>query len=335
VVMYRLMSLSLLVMFLFGDASIELALARQDAVDCSAFASYEEANAYLAANPDAAPALDDDGDGTACEVFFGLERRNRRNQAEEGDAELAQEAAEDLDCEDFLTQEEAQAALEADPADPNNLDPNGDGIACALLPSAADAVPAPEQEQEQPAEEETDQGNQERRNERRNRRNQDEPSALTCDDFATQEEAQAAFDEDPEGLIALDEDGNLIACEELPPAEDNQERRRNRRNQEEPTPEPTVVDEPRVVDIDCVDFEFQEEAQLVYDQDPSDPYNLDPNGDGFACSSLPISGASVQQVPRTGAGVAVHPFAALAAAALVIGLGAAAFGFRRPLRKEV
>ena len=48
--MYRLMSLSLLVMFLFGDASIKLALARQDAVDCSAFASYEEANAYLAAD---------------------------------------------------------------------------------------------------------------------------------------------------------------------------------------------------------------------------------------------------------------------------------------------
>ena len=38
----------------------------------------------------------------------------------------------DLDCEDFATQEEAQAVLDEDPADPNNLDPNKDGIACAL-----------------------------------------------------------------------------------------------------------------------------------------------------------------------------------------------------------
>src|SRR5688500_13047742 len=52
--------------------------------------------------------------------------------------QLAQEAGDDLDCEDFETQEDAQAVLTEDPADPNNLDPNGDGIACALLPAAAD-----------------------------------------------------------------------------------------------------------------------------------------------------------------------------------------------------
>ena len=44
----------------------------------------------------------------------------------------------DFDCEDFATQEEAQAVLDEDPDDPNNLDPNQDGIACALLPSSAD-----------------------------------------------------------------------------------------------------------------------------------------------------------------------------------------------------
>src|SRR5215207_10536717 len=54
--------------------------------------------------------------------------------------QLAQ--ADDLDCADFETQEEAQAALDEDPADPNNLDPNQDGIACALLPSAEDRAAA-------------------------------------------------------------------------------------------------------------------------------------------------------------------------------------------------
>src|SRR5688572_18090687 len=61
------------------------------------------------------------------------------------DLSLAQQEN-DLDCEDFETQEEAQAVLDEDPADPNNLDPNADGIACALLPSASDLDPAPRDE---------------------------------------------------------------------------------------------------------------------------------------------------------------------------------------------
>ena len=48
---------------------------------------------------------------------------------------------------------------------------------------------------------------------------------------------------------------------------------------------------------DCEDFTYQEDAQAVYDQDPSDPYGLDgPIGDSFtgepgvACEELPSSG---------------------------------------------
>jgi len=39
-------------------------------------------------------------------------------------------AQDDLNCEDFATQAEAQATLEADRTDPNNLDGDGDGKAC-------------------------------------------------------------------------------------------------------------------------------------------------------------------------------------------------------------
>ena len=40
-------------------------------------------------------------------------------------------AAQDLDCSDFATQEEAQAVLDQTPgADPNGLDQDKDGIAC-------------------------------------------------------------------------------------------------------------------------------------------------------------------------------------------------------------
>jgi hypothetical protein len=265
--------------------------------------------------------------------------------------------ADDLDCGDFQTQEEAQAVLDEDPADPNNLDPNQDGIACALLPSSADQETDPGDNPA--ATQEADAGNQtqeERRAARRVARQQngegtpapEEPAALTCADFATAEDAQAAFDADPEGLTDLDADGNGIACEELlepEPATDpsgtvetREDRRRNRRNQEVAlVPTVVVVDEPKSLrikeDFDCIDFEFQEEAQEVYNQDRSDPHNLDPSGDGLACSSLPSSDPRILQVPRTGSGTVIG-FATelLVAAGLLAGLAGAGASWRRTHR---
>lgn len=36
----------------------------------------------------------------------------------------------DLDCDDFASREDAQDELDQDPFDPNDLDPDGDGVAC-------------------------------------------------------------------------------------------------------------------------------------------------------------------------------------------------------------
>jgi hypothetical protein len=263
----------------------------------------------------------------------------------------------DLDCEDFETQEEAQATLDQDPADPNNLDPNHDGIACALLPSAEDRAAA--LADEAAAATDADTGNQtpeERRAARQAARQQNQDGqatevatpAVSCADFKTQAKAQAAFDKDPEGRANLDPDGNGVACEELiesdtqaepaATAEPDKKRQGNRRNQaEEPAPTEVVIDEPRPVrineDFDCVDFEFQEEAQKVYDQDPSDPYNLDPSGDGVACSSLPSSSPLVSQMPRTGIGTLGGLNAGLlVVASLLSSLGAAAASWRQMRR---
>lgn len=41
----------------------------------------------------------------------------------------------------------------------------------------------------------------------------------------------------------------------------------------------------------CSDFSTQEEAQAVYNSDPSDPNRLDGDSDGIACESLPSGGA--------------------------------------------
>jgi micrococcal nuclease len=43
----------------------------------------------------------------------------------------------DLNCSDFATQPEAQAALNSDPSDPNNLDADNDGVACESLPGGS------------------------------------------------------------------------------------------------------------------------------------------------------------------------------------------------------
>lgn len=267
---------------------------------------------------------------------------------------FAQEDA-DLDCEDFETQEEAQAVLDEDPADPNNLDPNADGIACALLPSAVDVDPAAREDAAVATEQDTGdetQTREERRAARQAERpaNQDDAAqdspAVTCADFTTAEDAQDAFDADPVGLANLDADGNGIACEELldiePEPTDEEltraERRAQRNQDEEPADVEIVIDAPAQPlvreDIDCIDFAFQEEAQRVYNQDVSDPYNLDPNGDGFACSSLPSSDPVVSQVPRTGTGTTKEAAAgALLAASLVAAAGATSLLTRREGRR--
>ncbi len=59
----------------------------------------------------------------------------------------------------------------------------------------------------------------------------------------------------------------------------------------EPTPEPTPEPDPAVElppgDLDCSDFETQQEAQETLNADSSDPYGLDGEGDGIPCESLP------------------------------------------------
>lgn len=313
-----------LTLVLLGYAGIRTTAA-QGVTDCTAFASFDEANSYFADHPEAASAIDDDRDGTACEIYFGLEHRDQPSRATEPAAgavlQLAQKEKGDLDCEDFQTQEEAQAVLLADPADPNNLDPNGDGIACALLPLAADLQADTSSSPDAQTDESTTGGGK-----KKNKNNQPAEATqetttttVSCADYATPKQAQKAFDKDPQGLAALDPDGNGVVCEETTttteaaptpestpeptPAPEGKKKNKNK-NQPEASAN-TTVDQPTVTppeDIDCIDFQFQEEAQAVFNRDPSDPYNLDPNGDGFACSSLPSS-MPITQVPNTGAGV--------------------------------
>ncbi len=117
--------------------------------------------------------------------------------------------AQDLDCGDFTTQEEAQKVFDADPSDPNGLDGNdNDGRACESLPSGSgggSTEPPAAPETSEPSVPETDRPLDAVR-----------PAVdRDCADFATQQEAQAAFDADPSDPERLDADGDGVACESV------------------------------------------------------------------------------------------------------------------------
>ncbi len=58
-------------------------------------------------------------------------------------------------------------------------------------------------------------------------------------------------------------------------------------------------------DLDCPDFTSQEQAQGVYDSNPSDPNRLDADNDGIACDAAggsSVSSSAPQDGVETGAG---------------------------------
>jgi hypothetical protein len=112
----------------------------------------------------------------------------------------------------------------------------------------------------------------------------DRPSRmdLACSDFSSQAEAQATYDADPSDPHGLDLDLDGVACET--PFITAEEEDRPEQRDTSAAASPTLLEGRSV---NCVDFPFQEDAQIVYDRIPGDPYNLDPSGDGYACSSLP------------------------------------------------
>ncbi|GHF21811.1 hypothetical protein GCM10017786_64900 [Amycolatopsis deserti] len=52
-------------------------------------------------------------------------------------------------------------------------------------------------------------------------------------------------------------------------------------------------------DYNCSDFEYQEDAQAILDQDRSDPHDLDRDNDGIACEDLPHKPAGQPSTPAS------------------------------------
>ena len=101
-----------------------------------------QAQAVLDEDPSDPNGLDADGDGIACEFEasstgeVSFEDGSGMVTDSASPASQQYEQSSDLDCADFGSREEAQAALDADPTDPSGLDADGDGLACEELFSA-------------------------------------------------------------------------------------------------------------------------------------------------------------------------------------------------------
>jgi hypothetical protein len=112
--------------------------------------------------------------------------------------------SEDLDCSDFDSQGEAQVVYEDDPSDPHGLDADADGIACEWNSDGSE-TPPPSREPSRPSSPSP---------------STPEPSGgspsgrdLDCNDFSSQEEAQAEYDSDRSDPHGLDADNDGKACE--------------------------------------------------------------------------------------------------------------------------
>lgn len=109
-------------------------------LDCSDFATQEEAQAVLHADPTDPNGLDSEADGIACEALpSGAAPAPAPVAPVEPaptpvPAPAAPSSGGDLDCGDFATQAEAQPTYNADPSDPHGLDAEGDGVPCESLP---------------------------------------------------------------------------------------------------------------------------------------------------------------------------------------------------------
>ena len=187
-------------------------------------------------------------------------------------------STQERNCSDFGTWSEAQAFFKSEggpDSDPHRLDRDGDGIACQSLPGAPSTAP--------PAVTLTQ-----------------APTFIPafgpvqdhdCSDFDTWSEAQEFFkaqggpDSDPH---RLDRDGDGIACQSLPGAPSSAV-----------TPGPSDI-ETVLLTPTCSDFSTWNEAQALFVSHGgpgSDPYRLDPDGNGIPCQSI-VGAPAIPMLPE-------------------------------------
>lgn len=179
------------------------------------------------------------------------------SQASQASRVPAEEAAL-LDCSDFATQRGAQVLFSPED-DRFKLDRDGDGVVCETQGGGT-------------AEDGTELG-------------AETDGDRDCMDFLSQEAAQDQLRTNPSDPEKLDPENNGVACEIRPADYEN------------PATDSVPVAEARSdADLDCEDFEYQQEAQMVLFRDRSDPNDLDGDGNGIACDILPVLASNAEEI---------------------------------------
>ncbi len=125
-------------------------------------------------------------------------------------------------CINFASQADAQAVLRADPSDPNHLD-DGGGVACRGLPEPRDTEPVAGTAQHfrcRPGDTRSALCPQAKRSFDARYFLRYGNDAYDCPDFASQADAQAVLRFEPADPNHLDDEGNGIACPDLPGPKD-------------------------------------------------------------------------------------------------------------------
>jgi hypothetical protein len=171
-----------------------------------------------------------------------------------------------------------------------------------------------------------------------------------CGDFATQEEAQAVFDQDTSDPYGLD--GPIgptsagvpgVACENLPHAPAGGGGGTTTGGTPAIGTDGGVDDGEGGLDFDCRDFTYQEDAQRSLVDNPADPFGLDADDDGIACETLasaPVTTTTTAaattttkaKLAKTGSSDSTLALALAAGAAFVIGGWALSASARRELQ---
>ncbi|MFB6635469.1 hypothetical protein ACFCWY_36815 [Streptomyces sp. NPDC056362] len=132
-----------------------------------------------------------------------------------------------FECDNFASQADAQAVLRANPRDPNRLD-DGGGVACRGLPEPRDTRPVPVTEKAAcgPGATRSALCPQPKRAFDARWFLRFGNDAYDCSDLASQADAQAVLRFEPGDPNRLDDDGNGVACPDLPGPKDNMPVRR-------------------------------------------------------------------------------------------------------------
>ncbi|GAA2663675.1 hypothetical protein [Streptomyces lunalinharesii] len=133
-----------------------------------------------------------------------------------------------FECDNFASQADAQAVLRANPSDPNHLD-DGGGVACRGLPEPRDTKPVAGIAQHfkcGPGDTRSALCPQPKRAFDARYFLRYGTDAYDCSDFASQADAQAVLRFGPADPNHLDDDGNGVACPDLPGPKDRKPVRR-------------------------------------------------------------------------------------------------------------